>query len=557
MSLVLVARRAAVLLLALAPAAAAQHIHWSFGEDFSTPGDLAGQSVALLRDAAGAGQHGVIVGAPGDTDGLTTGSVWVLRGDDDGVVLHNHHGALGSELGWAVASVGDVNGDGRDDYAAGEPGSDGAFTDGGGFVLWSGATGNFLYERFGPKAGARLGEVLAGVGDVNGDGFDDFLAGAPSWNGPLGATSPDRGYVALYSGKAGTILQSWTGAHDNDRLGAALAGLPDLNADGRPEFAIGEPGLEVGSPFSILDAGGCRVYSGATKLLLVEVFGSGGNEALGSSVCTLGDSDKDGKLEFAVGGPGWSNGRGRVSVYEGATASAVTTLTGNEFSDDGDQFGFAVGPAGDLDKDGRDDLIVTTQRDHPTASNYARAISSADWSVYGFQFPGLPGAGFGCNVASGFDVTGDGWPDAFLGLPNFDLGSDAGFVRGYDFVIHQGDMGIPAFGPATLDIYGTKLFTGGQADLLITGATPNKPVFLLASSHQEVVGFKGGTLVPDAAYGVIFVLQADAAGKVYVPGIPGGGAGGVLVVFVQALMQDPFAPQGWWLTNALSVLFFA
>jgi hypothetical protein len=552
----LTARRA-TLLLALAPAAGAQHIHWTFGEGSATPGDLLGQSVALLHEPADAGHHDVIVGAPGDTDGQFGGSVWVLRGDDDSLVLHSHHGALGSELGFAVAAVGDVNGDGREDYAAGEPGSDGGFTDGGGFAVYSGATGNFLYERFGPKAGARLGEVLAGLGDVNGDGFGDFLAGAPSWDGPLGPLNPDRGYVALYSGKTGAILRSWTGAHDGDRLGASLAGLPDLNADGRPEFALGEPGLEVGSPFSILDAGGCRVYSGKTQALLVEVFGTSGGEALGSSVCALGDSDKDGKLEFAVGGPGWSNSRGHVLVCEGSQAKLVTTLTGSEFSDDGDQFGFAVGPAGDLDKDGRDDLIVTEQRDHPLASNYARAFRSSDWSVYGFQFPGLPGAGFGRNVASGFDVNGDGWPDAFLGLPNFELGSDAGFVRGYDFLIHQGDAGITAFGPATLDIYGTKLFTGGQADLLITDATPNKPVFLLASPQQEIVGFKGGTLVPDAAFGAIFVLQADAAGKVYVPGIPGGGAGGVVLVYVQAVMKSNDAPQGWWLTNALEVLFYA
>ncbi len=553
MSLARTARRAA-LLLALAPAAGAQYIQWTFGDDFSTPGDLVGQSVALLHDAAGVGHHGVVVGAPGDTDGLYGGSAWVLRGDGSAAVLHNHHGVLGSELGYAVAAVGDVNGDGREDYATGEPGSDLAFTNAGGFIVWSGATGTFLYERSGPKAGARLGEVLAPAGDVNGDGFDDFLAGAPSWDGPLGVLNPDRGYVALYNGKTGAILKTWTGANNGDRLGAALAKLPDLNGDGFAEFALGEPGLEAGSPFSIVDAGGCRVYSGKTQNLLLEVTGTGGSEELGSSVSALGDSDGDGKLEFAVGSPGWSAGKGRVTVYEGKTAAVVTTLTGIDLST-ADHFGAAVGPAGDVNKDGHDDLIVLSHQLHPTASSYGQVRSGADWSLYGFTFPGLPGSGLGTSLASGFDISGDGWPDAVAGLPNHSLGADAGFVRGYDFVIHQGDVGVPAFGLATLDIYGTKLFPGGQADLLITGAPANKPVYLLASLAQNPVPFKGGTLVPDLSPGLTLILMADASGRVFIPGLPGG-APAITFIYVQAAMKEISAPQGWWLTNAVMMSFY-
>lgn len=552
-----VARRLA-LLLALAPAAGAQaSIFWTFGEDFSTADDRLGQSVALLHDAAGPGQHGTVAGAPGDTDGQFTGAVWVLRGDGSASVVRNHHGALGSELGYAVAAVGDVNGDGREDYAAGEPGSDGGFTNGGGFIVWSGATGNFLYERFGPKAGARLGEVLAGVGDANGDGFDDFLAGAPSWDGPLGALDPDRGYAALYNGKNGAILKSWTGANDGDRLGTALAQLPDLTGDDVAEFAIGVPGLEVGSPFSILNAGSCQVFNGTTQNLLVTVNGSAGNEELGSSVCAVGDSDADNKLEFAVGGPGFDDGDGRVTVYESKAANVVTTLEGIDLGTS-DRYGSTIGPAGDVDKDGRDDLIVLGHNLASTASSYGHVHLGKDWSVYGVWVIGLPGGDFGTSLASGWDISGDGWPDAVMGLPGYELHDDAGLVRGYDFIYHAGGMGIPGYGDVTLDMYGTQLHTGGQMDLLITGAEHNKPLFLMASPQQEVVSFKGGTLVPDASLALVFALQTDANGEFYMPGIPGGGAppNGVITVFVQGLVKDNFAPKGWWLTNPIFVQFF-
>ncbi|HTE05389.1 MAG TPA: integrin alpha, partial [Planctomycetota bacterium] len=321
------------------------------------------------------------------------------------------------------------------------------------------------------------------------------------------------------------------------------------------EFALGEPGLEVGSPFSIIDAGGCRVYSGATQNLLVEVTGTGGSEGLGSSICTLGDSDADGKLEFAVGGPGWSSGKGRVTVYEGKTATVVTTLLGWDLASE-DHFGAAVGPAGDLDKDGHDDLIVLAHAiSSPISSGYGRALSGADWSLFSINFPGLPGSGLGTSLASGFDISGDGWPDAVVGLPNASLGEDAGFVRGYDFVSHAGDMGVPAFGPVTLDIYGTKMFPGGQADLLVTGAPPNKPVYLMASLHQMPLPFKGGTIVPDMSVGLVFALPADAGGRVFIPGIPGG-APAVTAIYVQAAMKSIDAPQGWWLTNAVFVNFY-
>ena len=236
-----------------APAAAGgtldyPHVHAAFGENVADAGDLTGRAVAVIPDVNGDGGGEMVIGAPNDEDGgVDSGTVYVYSPKWN-VLLFEAHGATGDNCGQAVANVGDVNNDGTTDFAVGFPGyNSGLFPfqnfDAGKVVVYSGATFGVLWAWSGPKEGARAGEAVAGVGDVNGDGFDDVLVGAPSWD-----TDPDvdqttnQGWAGVYSGKTGALLASFTGGGAGDTLGAAVAGVGDLNGDGRGDYAIGSPG---------------------------------------------------------------------------------------------------------------------------------------------------------------------------------------------------------------------------------------------------------------------------------------------------------------------------
>jgi hypothetical protein len=542
-------------LLTVGPAAAPQSVAWTFGPNALTSSDEGGRSIALLRDGVSPGHHALVVGAPHDTDGQTTGKVWVVDAEDPAVIVHQDVTAPGDELGTAVTAVPDVNGDGREDYAASVPAADFPNLNVGGFYIYSGATGAILRSVHGSKVGVFLGDTLAGIDDVNGDGAGDLLVGAPRADGPGGAVvDPDRGYVALYSGKTGALLKEWNGTADGDRLGAGLAGLGDLDYDGVTEFAIGVPGAEVGAPFAIVNAGRCDVYRGDTWTLLVTVGGGGGNEGLGSSISALGDRDEDGALEFAAGGPGWSDGKGRVRVYEGVQATLQATVTGLSSSQVADRFGTALAPGGDVDHDGHDDLLVTASREGTGLAGYAQVISGADWSVLGNTIFGPSNSGFGSNVAGGLDVTGDGWTDACFGLPDADTyGSNAGAVRCYRFITEQENLGFQGPGPTTLAVYGTPLHSGGHVDMVVAGLPPLAPTWFIASVGTLGAPFKGGVLVPHPGQGLVFMLHASLTGELSMLGLPGGG--GPFDVIVQALAPTASAPKGWWMSNAVKLEF--
>lgn len=100
--------------------------------------------------------------------------------------------------------------------------------------VFSGATFKKLYARMG-ATGDQLGESVATIGDVDLDGFPDFVAGASQFQ------SSGAGYVRLYSGDSGVLLRSWDSEDFETPLGRVVAGIGDVNADGLPDVALGAP----------------------------------------------------------------------------------------------------------------------------------------------------------------------------------------------------------------------------------------------------------------------------------------------------------------------------
>jgi hypothetical protein len=149
-----------------------------------------------------------------------------------------------------------VNGDGFGDLIVGTPGDDTNFVDSGSATVFSGKDGSIVCTERGEKAGARLGTSVSDAGDVDHDGVDDFIVGAPyvCWSGT------DTGYAkVLYFASYGcAALYIATGDSAGDALGTAVSTAGDLNHDGFDDFAVGAPCDD--NPAT--DAGSVLLFSG-------------------------------------------------------------------------------------------------------------------------------------------------------------------------------------------------------------------------------------------------------------------------------------------------------
>ena len=556
-----------LLLAALAlPAAGprAQLAYYSFGPGVVDAGDLTGTSVAFLGDVSGDGADDLVIGAPNDEDnGIDSGTVYVVTGGSPSQVVYEIHGAAGDNCGAAVANAGDVDGDGRDDFAVGFPGADtGVFPfvqhDVGRVRVYSGATGALIWTLTGPKQGGRFGSTVAGGRDTDGDGHCEILVGAPSWDVDEPANNgSNEGWAGLYWGDNGTLARAYVSTGAGDRLGSAVALLDSLDGDPRADVAIGSPGDDylLGGLFLVLDGGRVDVYDGHSSALLFSRQGGFGDE-LGSSIARAGDTDADGVPEVLVGAPGHSADAGAAYLYEGGAGTLLGSFSGLGLTG-GDRFGSAVAPLGDLDRDGHGDFAVGAPYGTGSIfSGYARIFSGATLSQYMFTaYGGTPGELFGSALAIGpGDPNGDGWPDLLAGRPYASTyGSAAGAASAFLFVQQQQNLGFQGPGSVGLSVVGTALSSGGQADLHVQGMKPLAPCWLVASPLLLKAPFKGGVLVPDPSVGALFAFVAGPTGLLYLPGLAGGG--GPLDVAIQVIAKDAAQAKGYALSNAVNLHF--
>lgn len=328
-------------------------------------------------------------------------------------------------------------------------------------------------------AGSRAGYVVAGAGDVNGDGLDDVLVGAHR-GAPAGMVLAGQAYVVLGKADGAPVdLVALSGGRDPSGFaihgGASLqfagfdvAGAGDVDGDGLADVLVGAPGAgDMGS-----QEGRAYLVRGRTDTSVVELAsidagdptlgvalqGEALLDQLGSGVAGGRDVDGDGTPDLLVSSPALDglSGVGRVHLVQAlpldatptiAALAAAATFTG--LPDDG--VGVPVRLLDDVDGDGTPDFVMgATVGSQPAGRAYVR-LSSLGAGSYdaaalaagmgGWALDGLePGDALGHGLASAGDVNGDGISDLALGAPGRAFeGIDGGAV----YVIFGGDLSIP------------------------------------------------------------------------------------------------------------------
>ncbi|HMN97731.1 MAG TPA: hypothetical protein PKC43_14760 [Phycisphaerales bacterium] len=265
-------------------------------------------------------------------------------------------------------------------------------------------------------AQGNFGRSVSGIPDVNGDGVDDVIVGAHRENG-AGVNMSGRAYV--FSGKTGLLIRSHASpnAGNNGQFGISVAGVPDLNNDGRGDYVIGaarENGV----------AGRVYVYSGANGAL-IRTHSSPNSEGFGLfgfSVGGVDDVNGDNRGDYVVGAPGENSERGRVYVYSGTNGALIRTHTSPN-AEIGGQFGYAVAGLPDGNNDNRGDYAVGAPFEDPGAapsdSGRAYVYSGANGSLrFTLASPNAVSSGnFGWAVGGVPDANGDGRGDIIVGAP--------------------------------------------------------------------------------------------------------------------------------------------
>jgi hypothetical protein len=337
----------------------------------------------------------LVVSAPSNLPyGTATGWVYVYSGKS-GALLWKHEGTPGATLGISVEAAGDVNRDGVPDVIAGAPGVNMAF-------VYSGRDGRELLRLSGDSADQNLGSNVAGVGDLDHDGYADVIAAAPGSN----ATAAGAGRAYVFSGRDGRRLLTLDGEAAGNGFGSATAGgsgfivvgsgsagpqglgrvyvyrglssqplfmrdadstgaafgsgfasvLGDLNGDGTPDiYAVDFSNRALGPA-----TGRAYVFSGVDGATLLTITGDSAGEGFGIGPAVAGDLDGDGRADLVVGswqygGAAWSGGR--VTVRSGQDGHVLEAITGKV---PGETLGFDAAGIGDVDGDGRTDYLVTS-----------------------------------------------------------------------------------------------------------------------------------------------------------------------------------------------------
>lgn len=408
-------------------------------EFFSSAKEVLSDSVdkqrtgAIVRDAGdvnGDGFDDIIINAPGTDLTTSQGQTSVLQGREYGLrelMANPVSGKTTVNFGHAAAGAGDVNGDGYADVIMGRP-NYGPGNGGEVRIYYGSAMGiDTLNEQVltEPTTGSLFGFTVAGAGDLNGDHFADVIVGATRYK----VGDEVRGAAFVYYGSASGLIETpkiLISPRANSNMGAAAAGIGDVNGDHYDDMVVGAPTTNTVAP----EGGAAWIYYGSATGVenAATVFKNDNTKAhFGASVARGGDINGDGFSDMVVGIPGHGlSYQGAMCVYYGsATGLSESNKTFRTGSTANGSFGISVSGAGDLDGDGYSEIIVGENSNNYPAPSAGRAFvfpgSRYGLSQYSmFEVNGESAMErLGTSVSGAGDINGDGTPDLIIGAPGY------------------------------------------------------------------------------------------------------------------------------------------
>jgi hypothetical protein len=365
--------------------------------DWSVEGEQAGAnfgvSVGTAGDVNGDGYDDVIVGANFYDNGQTDeGRASVYHGSASGlsptpswIAESNQADAV---FGYSARTAGDVNGDGYDDVIVGAMAYDnGELDEGRAYVYLGSPKGLRRRPRWtaeGNQPGAQGGCACFGysvgtAGDVNGDGYDDVVVGAPFQDN--GQNNEGRAYVYLGSPLGPSTQPAWTGEGDQENayFGRAVGTAGDVDGDGYDDIVVGADYYDKDQQ----DEGAAFVYHGSrsgpsTTAQWIGDTNLGGTR-YGASVGAAGDVNGDGFGDLIVGAPSWwgtpSTGGAAFAYFGSASGlpAAPDWMGLGQGTYVAAQYGLSVGTAGDVNGDGFDELLVGAR--HETHGEFFEGVA--------------------------------------------------------------------------------------------------------------------------------------------------------------------------------------
>ena len=363
-------------------------------------------------------------------------------------------GEVGVDLfGVTVSSAGDVNGDGYEDIIIGAPFNDaGGVNAGRAYIYFGGTVMDSIADVIltGEAAGDIFGISVSSAGDVNGDSYDDVIVGAQE--NSAGGTAAGRVYIyfggELMDDIADIIM---TGTTSNNFFGKCVAGAGDVNGDGYDDVLASAPYYNNSTGITYI------FYGGSLMDTIPDVVMIGENlvQYFGSSIASAGDVNGDSFADVLIGGAYNSSSTfaGKAYLYLGGVSmdsTADVVMNGEMISD---RFGYSVSSAGDVNGDGFSDVIIGSINNDAGGMDAGRAYvyfgdANMDNIADWISTGEASEDQFGSSVASVGDVNGDGFGDIIVGAYQNDAGGmDAG--RAYVY-----------FGAANMDSIADWTFTG-------------------------------------------------------------------------------------------------
>jgi hypothetical protein len=375
--------------------------------------------------------------------------------EDTRIIREWHGEAMQDQFGWIARGIGDVDKDGVQDFVASAPFKSAGGPPMGRIYVYSTRSGRLLWQADG-AAGERLGIGVEAAGDTNADGIGDVVASAPG-----------SGKAYVYSGKDGTVLLTLAPSDPQSPL-SAVAGAGDVNGDGRADIIAGAVPQQ-----KAVGAGKAYIYSGKDGQLLGTLTGERNGDGFGSAV----DGHSDGKqILLVVGAPqaGPAN-TGRTYVYKALSGAPSFTI-------DSDDTGAALGAmfvavAGDMDGDRVADVYASDFPNRAKGPSTGRIyVHSGKSGARILTLTGeTAGEGFGTSASYAGDVDGDGRADLAVGAWQYagaapsggriylHSGKDGRLLRTFTCRIPGDTLGFDSVGIGDADGDGT-------IDLLLTSA---------------------------------------------------------------------------------------